>query len=95
MIAVLAALLLTACGPTRVVVEGTFPDARFDYSLDAVAREVLGEGKTLTGKGRADEILLDKLRSGKLEVTTDISDDLLQSVDILRELQVVLDVAAH
>jgi DNA polymerase-2 len=28
-----------------------------DYSLDAVAREILGEGKTLTGRGRADEIL--------------------------------------
>ncbi len=28
-----------------------------DYSLDAVAREVLGEGKTVTGHGRADEIL--------------------------------------
>jgi DNA polymerase-2 len=28
-----------------------------DYSLDAVARAVLGEGKTLAGHGRADEIL--------------------------------------
>jgi DNA polymerase-2 len=28
-----------------------------DYSLDAVAREVLGEGKTLAGHGRAEEIL--------------------------------------
>jgi DNA polymerase-2 len=28
-----------------------------DYSLDAVAREVLGEGKTLSGHGRPDEIL--------------------------------------
>ncbi len=28
-----------------------------DYSLDAVAREILGEGKTLTGRGRAEEIL--------------------------------------
>jgi len=28
-----------------------------DYSLDAVARAVLGEGKLLAGRGRADEIL--------------------------------------
>ena len=28
-----------------------------DYGLDAVARSVLGEGKTLAGHGRADEIL--------------------------------------
>ncbi len=28
-----------------------------DYGLDAVARSVLGEGKTLVGRGRADEIL--------------------------------------
>ena len=28
-----------------------------DYGLDAVAREVLGEGKRITGHGRADEIL--------------------------------------
>jgi DNA polymerase-2 len=28
-----------------------------DYSLDAVARAVLGEGKTLSGRGRAEEIL--------------------------------------
>jgi DNA polymerase-2 len=28
-----------------------------DYGLDAVARSVLGEGKTLAGRGRADEIL--------------------------------------
>jgi DNA polymerase II len=28
-----------------------------DWSLDAVAREVLGEGKTFAGHGRADEIL--------------------------------------
>jgi DNA polymerase-2 len=28
-----------------------------DYSLDAVARELLGEGKRLSGHGRADEIL--------------------------------------
>ena len=28
-----------------------------DYTLDAVARAVLGEGKTLAGHGRADEIL--------------------------------------
>ena len=28
-----------------------------DYGLDAVARQVLGEGKTLTGEGRADEVL--------------------------------------
>jgi DNA polymerase-2 len=28
-----------------------------DYGLDAVAREVLGEGKSLAGHGRADEIL--------------------------------------
>ena len=28
-----------------------------DYGLDAVAREVLGEGKTLAGHGRAEEIL--------------------------------------
>jgi DNA polymerase-2 len=28
-----------------------------DYGLDAVARSVLGEGKTLSGRGRADEIL--------------------------------------
>jgi DNA polymerase-2 len=28
-----------------------------DYGLDAVARAVLGEGKTVTGRGRAEEIL--------------------------------------
>jgi len=28
-----------------------------EYGLDAVARSVLGKGKTLTGRGRADEIL--------------------------------------
>src|SRR6185436_11270232 len=28
-----------------------------DYGLDAVARQVLGEGKTLGGEGRPDEIL--------------------------------------
>ena len=28
-----------------------------DYSLDAVARQVLGEGKTVRGHGRAEEIL--------------------------------------
>jgi DNA polymerase-2 len=28
-----------------------------DYSLDAVARQVLGAGKTLAGRGRADEVL--------------------------------------
>lgn len=30
---------------------------RDDWTLDAVARDVLGEGKTLAGHGRADEIL--------------------------------------
>jgi DNA polymerase-2 len=29
-----------------------------DYGLDAVARAILGEGKTLSGRGRAEEILL-------------------------------------
>ena len=32
------------------------------------------------------ETLLDKLRSGKLEVTASMSDDLLQSVDVMRAL---------
>jgi DNA polymerase-2 len=48
--------------PGRLVLDGiqmlrgTF--VRFDdYSLDAVAREVLGEGKTITGNHRAEEIL--------------------------------------
>jgi DNA polymerase-2 len=48
--------------PGRVVLDGIFLlrgafVRMHDYSLDAVAREVLGEGKTLHGHGRADEIL--------------------------------------
>jgi len=48
--------------PGRVVLDGIFLlrgafVRMHDYSLDAVAREVLGEGKTLRGHGRADEIL--------------------------------------
>jgi DNA polymerase-2 len=54
--------LREALVPGRVVLDG-IPLLRGafvrmeDYSLDAVAREILGEGKTLTGRGRADEIL--------------------------------------
>ena len=48
--------------PGRVVLDGlSLLRGAFvrmeDYTLDAVARSVLGEGKTLTGRGRADEIL--------------------------------------
>jgi DNA polymerase II len=48
--------------PGRVVLDGIFllrgAFVRMeDYSLDAVAREVLGEGKTFAGHGRAGEIL--------------------------------------
>lgn len=48
--------------PGRVILDGIFLlrgafVRMHDYSLDAVAREVLGEGKTLRGHGRADEIL--------------------------------------
>jgi DNA polymerase II len=48
--------------PGRVVLDGILllrsSFVRMDdYSLDAVAREVLGEGKTVTSHGRADEIL--------------------------------------
>ncbi len=48
--------------PGRVVLDGlALMRGAFvrmeDQSLDAVARSVLGEGKTLAGKGRADEIL--------------------------------------
>jgi len=48
--------------PGRVVLDG-IPLLRGafvrmeDYSLDAVARKVLGEGKLLAGRGRAEEIL--------------------------------------
>jgi DNA polymerase-2 len=48
--------------PGRVVLDGlALMRGAFvrmeDQSLDAVARSVLGEGKTISGKGRADEIL--------------------------------------
>jgi DNA polymerase-2 len=48
--------------PGRVVLDGIYLlrgafVRMHDYSLDAVAREVLGEGKTVAGHGRADEIL--------------------------------------
>jgi len=48
--------------PGRVILDGIFllrgAFVRMDdYSLDAVARQVLGEGKTLRGHGRAEEIL--------------------------------------
>jgi len=48
--------------PGRVILDGIFllrgAFVRMgDYSLDAVAREVLGEGKTVRGHGRAEEIL--------------------------------------
>ncbi len=48
--------------PGRVVLDGIFllrgAFVRMeDYSLDAVAREVLGEGKLVAGHGRAEEIL--------------------------------------
>jgi DNA polymerase II len=48
--------------PGRVVLDGILllRSSFFrmdDYSLDAVARDVLGEGKTVAGHGRADEIL--------------------------------------
>jgi len=54
--------LRQATVPGRVVLDGlALLRGAFvrmeDYSLDAVARSVLGEGKTLTGRGRADEIL--------------------------------------
>ncbi len=54
--------LREATVPGRVVLDGlALLRGAFvrmeDYSLDAVARAVLGEGKTLTGHGRADEIL--------------------------------------
>ena len=48
--------------PGRVILDGIFllrgAFVRMeDYSLDAVARQVLGEGKTVRGHGRAEEIL--------------------------------------
>ena len=48
--------------PGRVVLDGILllrgAFVRMDdYSLDAVARSVLGEGKTLAGRGKAEEIL--------------------------------------
>ncbi|MCG6921884.1 MAG: DNA polymerase II [Acidobacteria bacterium] len=54
--------LREALVPGRVVLDG-IPLLRGafvrmeDWSLDAVAREILGEGKTLTGRGRGEEIL--------------------------------------
>jgi DNA polymerase-2 len=54
--------LREATVPGRVVLDGlALLRGAFvrmeDYSLDAVARAILGEGKTLAGRGRADEIL--------------------------------------
>jgi DNA polymerase-2 len=54
--------LREATVPGRVVLDGLAllrgAFVRMEsYTLDAVARAVLGEGKTLTGRGRADEIL--------------------------------------
>ena len=53
---------LRARVPGRVVLDGiALMRGAFvrmeDYSLDAVAREVLGRGKTVTGSGRAEEVL--------------------------------------
>ena len=59
-----------------------------DYSLDAVAREVLGEGKIIAGHGRADEILRlfqeDRARLVEYNRT-----DARLALEILEKLQLV------
>ena len=59
-----------------------------DYGLDAVARQVLGEGKRITGHGRADEILRlfeeDRARLVDYNLT-----DARLALQILEKLQLV------
>src|SRR5258708_19847740 len=59
-----------------------------DYSLDGVAREVLGEGKAGSGHGRAEEILRlfkeDRPRLGDYNGT-----DARLALDILEKLRLV------
>jgi DNA polymerase-2 len=59
-----------------------------DYSLDAVAREILGEGKTLSGDGRAEEILhlFERDRAGLVEYNRN---DARLALAILERLRLV------
>jgi len=79
--------------PGRVVldgiqlVRGAF--LRFDsYSLDNVAREVLGEGKTVTGSDRAGEIL-DMFRNDRIRFVEYNRKDAQLVLDILADLRLL------
>jgi DNA polymerase-2 len=58
------------------------------YALDAVAREVLGQGKTMTGPGRAEEIL-DAFHRDRAGLTEYNRNDARLVLEILRELKLV------
>jgi DNA polymerase-2 len=59
-----------------------------DYSLEAVAQEVLGRGKTITGRHRADEILLMFREERERFVEYNLNDAALVT-EILDELDLV------
>jgi DNA polymerase-2 len=85
--------LREATTPGRVVLDGlallrgAFVHME-DYTLDAVARSVLGEGKTLSGRGRADEILRLFEEDRERLVQYNLTDARLV-LDILEKLQLV------
>ena len=59
-----------------------------DYSLDAVAREVLGEGKTVAGHGRAEEILR-LFKDDRAHLVEYNRTDARLALEILERLQLV------
>jgi DNA polymerase-2 len=59
-----------------------------DYSLDAVAREILGEGKSISGHGRADEILR-LFREDRSRLVEYNRTDARLALDVLQKLHLV------